>query len=137
MGNPQITNLAKAPSSGIVVEVKVSRGRNHVLRAVSSKRAVYAGMESTELVNRTLDMAHLTSTTRDIPESVSAIVMAVSGDPVAVLAYPTADRNQVSAIRFTVSKLLILDTPLLGGLTLISSGTSQVDLNYQSEGSVT
>lgn len=135
MANDQITNLAKVIDSGLVVEVKLSRGQRQVLRALTAKRAVYAGQDSTELVNRTLTVDS-TTVTRTIDESISALVLSISGDPVTFTGYPTAD--QASPVVLTVSKLLIMDSPLLGGFTIQGSGssTTKVDMTYQSEGAV-
>ena len=127
MGN-QIVNLAKVPDVGLIVEVKVSQGRAHVSRAISSKRTVF--VNGNGVVNRVVDLPDAQHPFVE-NQKVTALVMAISGSPVTFSGIK--DDGTGTSVPFTllVTSLLILDQPLAGGFTLTTTGVSQVDLNYQ------
>ena len=123
-----IVNLARVPQTGLILELKLSQGRNHVARAMSAKRAVYAN--GSGVVSRVVEMPQ-GSPVFAVSEKVNCLVMAVAGDPVTFTGITQDALGQTRQFTMVVSKLLVLDQPLTQGFTVLSSGESQLDLNYQ------
>lgn len=122
-----IVNLAKVPNVGLIVKLALSQGINHLERALSTKRAVYSGTGGlvTQVVELDEDKPSI-----DIHDKVQSLVLAISGAPVVF----TAELNVAGTpqlVNITVTKLFVLDQALESGFSLQTTGTSQVDLNYQ------
>ena len=124
----QIVNLAKVPDVGLIVELKLSQGRAHVARALSTKRAVFANGKG--LVSRVADLPEGSQPFVESQE-VTSLVVSVSGSPVIFVGFKYDGVGANVPFTLLVTSLLVLDQPLAGGFTLTTTGTSQVDLNYQ------
>ena len=122
-----IINLAQVPKSGLIVELRVLQGAQHVARAVSSKKAVYTA--GSGMVTRVVHLES-PSTNLVILDKCEALALAVSGDPVVLVAHTVNSQGLQELLTLKVSKLLILDQPLLD-FTITTTGISQLDLNYQ------